>query len=332
MQSGSGSVRRRPAPRTSVWSAPRCSTGPTPGTPAARSSSASRTPTPQRDSEESYAAILDALRWLGLDWDEGPEVGGPYEPYRQSQRGEIYRDVVARLLAAGEVYEAYSTAEEVEARHVAAGRNPKLGYDNYDRDLTDGAACRSSSPRAASRCCGCGCPTRTSRWNDLVRGPTTFAAGIGARLRDHPRQRRSVVHVGQSGRRRADEDHPRAARRGHPAVDAASDRAVPGADPHRRRRRDPRVRPSAKRSRRRQQEAVQARPAVEPVPAPRPRLHPRGPAELPGAAGLGDRRRPRRVQPRRDGGRLRRRRRQLQPGPLRPEEGRRDQRRAHPVA
>lgn len=90
-----------------------------------------------RDSDESYAAILDALRWLGMDWDEGPEVGGPYEPYRQSQRREIYRDVVARLLEAGEVYEAYSTPEEVEARHLAAGRNPKLGYDNYDRDLTD---------------------------------------------------------------------------------------------------------------------------------------------------------------------------------------------------
>src|SRR6201991_4864416 len=84
-----------------------------------------------RDSAESYAAILDALRWLGLDWDEGPELGGPYAPYRQSERSEIYRDVIARLLAAGEVYEAYSTAEEVEARHVAAGRNPKRGYDNY---------------------------------------------------------------------------------------------------------------------------------------------------------------------------------------------------------
>ena len=90
-----------------------------------------------RDSAESYAALLDALRWLGLDWDEGPEVGGPYAPYRQSERGDIYRDVMARLVAAGEVYEAYSTPEEVEARHVAAGRNPKLGYDNFDRTLTD---------------------------------------------------------------------------------------------------------------------------------------------------------------------------------------------------
>src|SRR5690349_3368694 len=89
-----------------------------------------------RDSEESYAAILDALRWLGLDWDEGPEVGGPYGPYRQSERRGLHADVVARLLAAGEAYEAFSTPEEVEARHRAAGRDPKLGYDNFDRDLT----------------------------------------------------------------------------------------------------------------------------------------------------------------------------------------------------
>ena len=90
-----------------------------------------------RDSEESYLALLDALRWLGLNWDEGPEVGGPYGPYRQSQRLEIYADVVKRLVESGEAYESYSTTEETEARHLAAGRNPKLGYDNYDRNLTD---------------------------------------------------------------------------------------------------------------------------------------------------------------------------------------------------
>ena len=129
-----------------------------------------------RDSDESYAAILDALRWLGLDWDEGPEIGGPHAPYRQSQRSEIYRDVVARLLAAGEVYEAYSTAEEVEARHLAAGRNPKLGYDNHDRDLTE-------AQRAEFRAAGRNpvlrlrMPDEDLLWDDLVRGPTTFAAG-----------------------------------------------------------------------------------------------------------------------------------------------------------
>ena len=130
----------------------------------------------ERDSEESYLALLDALRWLGLNWDEGPEVGGPYLPYRQSQRGELYRDVVAQLLAAGEAYYAFSTAEEVEARHVAAGRNPKLGYDNFDRQLTD-------SQRAAFLAQGrkpvvrLRMPDADLSWDDLVRGPTTFAAG-----------------------------------------------------------------------------------------------------------------------------------------------------------
>jgi glutamyl-tRNA synthetase len=129
-----------------------------------------------RDSEESYAAILEALRWLGLDWDEGPEVGGPYAPYRQSQRGEIYRDVIARLLESGAAYPAYSTPEEVEARHLAAGRNPKLGYDNFDRDLTDEQRAdyeaQGRKPVLRLRM-----PEEDITWHDLVRGETTFAAG-----------------------------------------------------------------------------------------------------------------------------------------------------------
>jgi len=133
----------------------------------------------ERDSEESYLALLDALSWLGLNYDEGPDIGGPYAPYRQSERGEIYRDVLQRLLDTGEAYEAFSTPEEVEARHVAAGRNPKLGYDNFDRDLTDEqrAAFRATG---ASRCCGCGCPTRTSpgtTWSG-VRPPSPRAPSL----------------------------------------------------------------------------------------------------------------------------------------------------------
>jgi glutamyl-tRNA synthetase len=50
-----------------------------------------------RDSEESYTALLHSLRWLGLDWEEGPEVGGDHGPYRQSERGHIYRDVISKL-------------------------------------------------------------------------------------------------------------------------------------------------------------------------------------------------------------------------------------------
>ncbi|MGE2718856.1 glutamate--tRNA ligase [Mycolicibacterium celeriflavum] len=129
-----------------------------------------------RDSEESYRAILDALRWLGLDWDEGPEVGGPYGPYRQSERRDLYRDVIARLLETGDAYESFSTPEEVEARHVAAGRNPKLGYDNFDRDLTEEqrAAFRAEGRRAVVRL---KMPDADIGWRDLVRGETTFPAG-----------------------------------------------------------------------------------------------------------------------------------------------------------
>jgi glutamyl-tRNA synthetase len=130
----------------------------------------------ERDSEESYLALLDALNWLGLDYDEGPDIGGPYEPYRQSERGEIYRDIVSRLLAAGEAYEAFSTPEEVEARHVAAGRNPKLGYDNFDRNLTDAqrAAFLAEGRRPVVRL---RMPDDDIGWHDLVRDDTTFAAG-----------------------------------------------------------------------------------------------------------------------------------------------------------
>jgi len=130
----------------------------------------------ERDSEESYLALLDALDWLGLNYDEGPEVGGPYGPYRQSERREVYRDVVAKLVAAGEAYEAYSTPEEVEARHLAAARNPKLGYDNFDRDLTDEqrAAHRKEGRRPVLRL---RMPDDDITWTDLVRGETTFAPG-----------------------------------------------------------------------------------------------------------------------------------------------------------
>ena len=147
---------------------------------------------PERDSEESYLALLDALRWLGLNWDEGPEVGGPYGPYRQSQRSEIYRDVVAELLAAGEAYHAFSTPQEVEARHVAAGRNPKLGYDNFDRDLSDGqrsaylAEGRKSVVRLRM-------PDEGLGWNDLVRGPTAFAAGTRCSAAAQALMRRSLT-------------------------------------------------------------------------------------------------------------------------------------------
>ncbi|WP_311509641.1 glutamate--tRNA ligase family protein, partial [uncultured Corynebacterium sp.] len=130
-----------------------------------------------RDSEESYQAIIEALNWLGIDWDEGIDVGGPHGPYRQSQRKDIYADVLQRLIDAGEAYEAFSTAEEVEERHKAAGRDPKLGYDNYDRNLTEEQkeAFRAEGRKPVIRL---RMPDEDIVFDDLVRGRIEFKAGL----------------------------------------------------------------------------------------------------------------------------------------------------------
>lgn len=134
-----------------------------------------------RDSEESYTQIIDSLRWLGLDWDEGIAADGigddgPHGPYRQSQRGEIYQQVIERLIDAGYLYESFSTAEEIDARNEAAGRPKQLGYDNFDRDLTDEqrAAFRAEGRAPALRF---RVPDVDLSFTDLVRGDITFPAG-----------------------------------------------------------------------------------------------------------------------------------------------------------
>jgi glutamyl-tRNA synthetase len=129
-----------------------------------------------RDSEESYQQLLEALKWLGITWEEGVEVGGPHEPYRQSRRLDLYKDVVAKLIDAGYAYEAYSTPEEVEARHRAAGRDPKLGYDNFDRDLTAEqiAAFKAEGREPVLRV---RMPDTDVTFTDMVRGDITFKAG-----------------------------------------------------------------------------------------------------------------------------------------------------------
>jgi glutamyl-tRNA synthetase len=129
-----------------------------------------------RDSEESYEQILDALRWLKLDWDEGVEVGGPHAPYRQSQRHDIYQGVIEQLKERGLLYESYATAEEIEARNRENGRDPKQGYDNFERELTEEqrAAYRAEGRSPALRL---RVPDRDLSFDDLVRGEITFPEG-----------------------------------------------------------------------------------------------------------------------------------------------------------
>ncbi|MEK7241307.1 MAG: glutamate--tRNA ligase family protein, partial [Planctomycetota bacterium] len=82
--------------------------------------------------------IMDDLRWLGMDWQEGPDVGGPYGPYVQSQRLSIYQDFAAKLLEEGKAYPCYCTQLELEERRKAAlarGRPPR--YDNRCRNLSE---------------------------------------------------------------------------------------------------------------------------------------------------------------------------------------------------
>ncbi|MGN6250851.1 MAG: glutamate--tRNA ligase [Marmoricola sp.] len=125
-----------------------------------------------RNTAEGYASVLDSLRWLGIDWDEGPEVGGPVGPYLQSERFEIYRDVVERLRGSGAAYDCYCRNDEVEARRKAAGSKVQ-GYDGFCRALTD-------EQRAAFEAEGrvpvlrLRMPDAPITFDDLVRGEVTF--------------------------------------------------------------------------------------------------------------------------------------------------------------
>jgi glutamyl-tRNA synthetase len=94
----------------------------------------------ERSSLESVRAILDAMRWLGLDWDEGPEVGGPHGPYFQSERKARYREAVEELIRAGKAYRCYCTKEELDAqRDALKAKDPKAQfvYPGTCRNRTD---------------------------------------------------------------------------------------------------------------------------------------------------------------------------------------------------
>lgn len=129
-----------------------------------------------RDSQDSYIALLESMRWLGLDWDEGPEVGGPYGPYRQSERMGIYAEVVEKLLEAGFAYRCYCSAAELELkRELATAEKRAPGYDGSCRELSmeQVAAFVSEGREPVIRY---RMPGTDFTWNDLIRGEVTFQA------------------------------------------------------------------------------------------------------------------------------------------------------------
>lgn len=126
----------------------------------------------ERSTDESLSSIIDLMRWLGLDWDEGPEVGGPHAPYRQSERGELYADALARLKDSSFTYDCYCTNDEAAARRKAAGSKVQ-GYDGFCRELSqeqvDAFVAEGRQPVVRFRM-----PDGSITWHDLVRGDVTF--------------------------------------------------------------------------------------------------------------------------------------------------------------
>jgi glutamyl-tRNA synthetase len=129
-----------------------------------------------RVTEESIDSLKAALRWLGLDWDEGPDVEGPFGPYRQTERLDLYRQVAADLRDRDLAYPCYCTPEELaERRKQAEARGEPPRYDGRCRKLTDEErrAFEAEGRPAALRFAT---PGKDVTFNDLIRGEATFPA------------------------------------------------------------------------------------------------------------------------------------------------------------
>ena len=123
----------------------------------------------KRATQEAYEAVIEDMRWLGLEWDEGPEIGGPYEPYRQSERTSHHEEAAQKLLASGAAYKCYCTAEEVEERRKAAGvKTP--GYDGFCRDLGEADRKRFEDEGRSPALRFAVPKDRTIEFEDVVRG------------------------------------------------------------------------------------------------------------------------------------------------------------------
>jgi glutamyl/glutaminyl-tRNA synthetase len=131
----------------------------------------------RRNTPAATQQVIDDLRWLGIDWDEGPQVGGPNGPYFQSQRLEIYREYTQKLLDAGKAYYCFDTPEELEAmRKEAQDRKENFTYPRpmHFPDESDVKKARAEGRDVMVRFC---MPNEEIVVEDIVRGQVKFAAG-----------------------------------------------------------------------------------------------------------------------------------------------------------
>jgi nondiscriminating glutamyl-tRNA synthetase len=125
----------------------------------------------ERNRAEYEVLIYDGLHWLGLDWDEGPDKGGPHAPYRQSERVDLYKEHAARLIGAGKAYRCYCTREELDAERKQA-QVEKRPYKYSRRCLINPPKDRSEFAVRFK------VPGGEVRFTDLIRGEMSFDAGL----------------------------------------------------------------------------------------------------------------------------------------------------------
>ena len=129
---------------------------------------------PERSTKAFEHAILEGLRWLGIEWDEGPDVGGPHAPYHQSQRIARHREQAARLLGEARAYRCFCSRERLEQLgKEQEARKEKSAYDGLCRGIAPAVA---AARAAAGESCVLrfAVPAGTTRFTDLIRGEMSF--------------------------------------------------------------------------------------------------------------------------------------------------------------
>jgi len=132
----------------------------------------------ERSKPEFERQLLRDLSWFGLDWDEGPDRGGPFGPYRQSERAGIYAQYAEQLIAQGDAYYCFCRAEQLEAEReeaLEAGRQPRYSGRCRKIPLDEARARKAAGEPAAVRL---KIVESNFFWNDCVHGPTTIPSDV----------------------------------------------------------------------------------------------------------------------------------------------------------